>query len=220
MGAEPGTSPSRCGQCDGRGEISDVRRSVFGTVMTTRGCDTCRGTGEVIMSPCSECRGDGRVRTNQDVAVEVPAGVSHGMDLRLEGRGEEGPNGGPPGDLYMTLRVAPHPVFERRGSDLSAVLELPVTQALLGVEVEVATLDGTETVGLPAGTRSGTVLRLRGQGVPNLGRRGRGDLYLEVDLLVPTEMSKKERALVEELADLRDERAAKGASKGRLRPRA
>lgn len=219
-GAEPGTSPSRCARCDGRGEISDVRQSVFGTVMTSRACDICGGTGEVIASPCKECRGDGRVRTNQEVGVEIPAGVSDGMDLRIEGRGEEGPNGGAPGDLYMTLRVAPHPIFERRGSDLSAVLELPVTQALLGVEVEVATLDGSETLRLPPGTRSGTVLRLRGQGVPNLGRRGRGDLYVEVDLVVPTEMSKKERALVEELADLRDERPARKPAQGRLRPRA
>lgn len=219
-GAEPGTSPSRCARCDGRGEISDVRRSVFGTVMTSRACDTCRGTGEVIASPCSECRGDGRVRTTQNIDVDIPAGVSDGMDLRIEGRGEEGPKGGPPGDLYITLRVAPHPVFERRGSDLSAVLELPVTQALLGAEVEVATLDGTETVRLAPGTRSGTVLRLGGRGVPNLGRRGRGDLYLEIDLLVPTGMSKKERALVEELAELRDERSERKPIRGRLRPRA
>ena len=219
-GAEPGTYPSRCAQCGGTGEVSDVRRSVFGTVMTSRACDTCRGTGEVIASPCKECRGDGRVRTNQDVDVEVPPGVSDGMDLRIEGAGEEGPRGGPAGDLYMTLRAAPHPLFERRGSDLAAVLELPLTQALLGVEVEVPTLDGMETLRLPPGTRSGTVLRLPGQGVPHLGRRGRGDLYVEVDLVVPGEMSKKERALVEELADLRDERPDRKPARGRLRSRA
>jgi molecular chaperone DnaJ len=219
-GAEPGTSPSRCRRCDGRGEISDVRRSVFGTVMTSRACDTCQGTGEVIASACTECGGDGRVRSTQSVEIEVPAGVSDGMDLRVEGGGEDGQRSGPPGDLYLTLRVAPHPVFDRTGSDLSAVLELPVTQALLGVEVEVDTLDGTETLRLPPGTRSGTVLRLRGLGVPHLGRRGRGDLYVEVDLLVPAEMSKKERALVESLAELRDERPGPKPIRGRLRPRA
>jgi molecular chaperone DnaJ len=219
-GAEPGTAPSRCRRCDGTGEISDLRRSVFGTMMIARPCNNCHGTGEVIASPCKECRGDGRVPTTQNVDVEVPAGVSDGMDLRIEAKGEEGPKGGGPGDLYMTLRVAPHPVFERRGSDLAAVLELPVTQALLGAEVEVSTLDGNETLRLPSGTRSGTVLRLPGQGVPHLGRRGRGDLYVEVDLVVPAGMSRKERALVEELADLRNERPDRKPAQGRLRPRA
>jgi molecular chaperone DnaJ len=219
-GAEPGTFPSRCARCEGSGEISDVRRSVFGTVMTSRPCDVCGGSGEVIASPCKECRGDGRVRATESVAVEVPAGVSDGMDLRFEARGEEAPRGGAPGDLYLTLRVAPHPLFERRGSDLAAVLELPVTQAMLGADVEVSTLNGAETIRIAPGTRSGTVVRLQGLGVPHLGRRGRGDLYVEVDLVVPEEMSKKERALVEELADLRDERPHKKPAPGRLRPRA
>jgi molecular chaperone DnaJ len=219
-GSEPGTHPSRCRRCDGTGEVSDVRRSIFGTVMMSRACDVCGGTGEVVASPCKECRGDGRIRGTQEVAVDVPAGVSDGMDLRMESMGEEGPRGGPSGDLYLTLRVAPHPSFERRGSDLAAVLELPVTQAMLGVEVEVPTLDGAETLRIAPGTRSGTVVRLRGQGLPHLGRRGRGDLYVQVDLVVPGEMSRKERSLVEELADLRDERPQKKPSTGRLRPRA
>jgi molecular chaperone DnaJ len=219
-GAEPGTFPSRCGRCGGTGEISDVRRSIFGTVMSSQVCEVCRGTGQVIASPCRECGGDGRVRTTQVVEVDIPAGVSDGMDLRMEASGEEGPRGGPPGDLYMTLRVADHPLYERRGSDLSAVLELPVTQAILGAEVEVPTLDGTESLRLPPGTRSGTVLRLSGKGLPHLGRRGRGDLYVEVEVVVPEEISKKERALVEELADLRDERPGRKPAPGRIRPRA
>lgn len=219
-GAEPGTFPSRCGRCDGTGEISDVRRSVFGTVMTAHPCDVCRGAGQVIASPCKECRGEGRVRATEDVAVEIPAGVSDGMELRLEGRGEEGPRAGPVGDLYLTIRVAPHPVFERRGSDLAAVLELPVTQALLGVDLELPTLNGAETIRIAPGTRSGTVVRLPGLGVPHIGRRGRGDLYVEVDLVVPEDLSKQQRSLVEQLSDLRNERPQKKPSPGRLRPRA
>jgi molecular chaperone DnaJ len=219
-GAEPGTFPSRCARCDGTGEISDVRRSVFGTMMTSHPCDVCGGSGEVIASPCKECRGSGRVQASEEVPVEVPAGVGDGMELRVEGGGGEGSHGGTAGDLYLSLRVAPHPLFERRGSDLAAVLELPVTQAMLGVQLEVPTLNGAETIRIAPGTRSGTVLRLPGMGVPHLGRRGRGDLYVEVDVVVPDELSKKERLLVEELADLRDERPEKKPSEGRLRPRA
>lgn len=219
-GAEPGTHPSRCGQCDGTGEIADVRRSVFGTVMTSRTCTTCQGTGQVIASPCRECRGDGRLPRITSVEVEVPAGVSDGVDLRIEAGGQEGRLGGGPGDLYITLSVGQHPLFERRGSDLVGVLELPVTQALLGAEVEVPTLDGTQTVRLAPGTRPGTVLRLSGQGVPILGRRGRGDLYVEVDVIVPEKLSKTERALVDELAGLRGERSDGKPAQGRFRPRA
>ncbi|HYH28678.1 MAG TPA: DnaJ domain-containing protein, partial [Actinomycetota bacterium] len=122
-GAAPGTSPSRCPRCSGAGQIQDVRQSVFGTVMTTRACDRCGGTGEVIASPCETCRGDGRVRRTDLVTVEVPAGVEDGMELRVEGRGADGPRGAPPGDLYLALAVEPHPVFERRGADLAAALE-------------------------------------------------------------------------------------------------
>jgi molecular chaperone DnaJ len=218
-GSEPGTFPSRCGQCDGTGEVADLRRSVFGTVMTSRTCGKCRGTGEVIASPCKECQGDGRVRSSQTVQVDIPAGVSDGMDLRMEASGEDGRRGGTAGDLYMTLRVEPHPFFERHGSDLACTLELPVTQALLGSEVDVPTLDGRQTVRVPPGTRSGTVLRLGGEGVPHLGRRGRGDLYVEVDVVVPGELSGKERRLVEELADLRGERPGRKPVQGQLRPR-
>jgi molecular chaperone DnaJ len=215
-GAEPGTHPSRCTTCGGSGEVSDVRRSVFGTVMTSRLCGTCEGTGEEIASPCRECAGRGRVPTRQTVSVEVPAGVSDGMDLRIEGGGDDGRGGGPSGDLYLTLAVRPHPVFDRRGQDLVCVLELPITAAALGTEVEVETLDGPATLKVPPGTRAGSVLRLRGKGLPHVGRRGRGDLLLQVDLDVPPRLARKERELLESLAELRDERSR--PLKGRLRP--
>jgi molecular chaperone DnaJ len=215
-GSEPGTHPSRCTTCGGSGEVSDVRRSVFGTVMTSRTCVTCEGTGQEIASPCRRCGGSGWVPAVHTVAVEVPAGVSDGMDLRIEGGGEDGRHGASPGDLYLTLAVRPHAVFDRRGQDLVSVLELPLTAAVLGADVEVDTIDGPATVKIPAGTTPGSVVRLRGKGVPHLGRRGRGDLLLQVDLEVPAKLPKKERELMESLADLRGERSA--PLKGRLRP--
>ncbi len=218
-GAEPGSAPVRCGGCGGTGEVSDVRRSVFGTIMATRLCVTCGGSGQEITSPCTACGGEGRSLERRTVSVEVPAGVADGMDLRMEGIGQQGRRGAPSGDLYLTIHVEPHPTFDRRGQDLFAVLEVPVTQALLGVDLEIETLDGTETVAIPPGTRAGTVLRLRGRGVPNLGRRGRGDLYLEVDVALPERLSRAERSAVEQLAEIRDELPGKGTVRGRLRRR-
>jgi molecular chaperone DnaJ len=218
-GCEPGTFPSRCSRCGGAGEISDLRRSVFGTVMTSRTCGTCEGTGEEIASPCKDCGGDGRVPQAQSVSVEIPGGVSDGMDLRVQAGGEHGRHGGPAGDLYLTLRVAPHPLFERRGEDLFCTLEVPVTQATLGATLELPTLDGPRLLTIPPGARPGTLLRLRGLGIPHLGRRGRGDLYVEVDVVVAADLSKEERKLVEELARMRGELPGKGPLPGRLRRR-
>lgn len=218
-GSEPGTAPSRCSRCGGTGEISDVQRSVFGTVMTSRTCTTCEGTGEEIAAPCKECRGQGLVPTVQTVAVTIPAGVSDGTDLRVQAAGEDGRQGGPAGDLYLTLRVAPHPLFERRGQDLHCVLEVPVTHALLGATVELPTLDGTRELTIPPGARGGTILLLRGLGVPHLHRRGRGDLFVEIDVLIPEALPRKERKLVEELAQMRGELPGKEPLPGRLRHR-
>jgi molecular chaperone DnaJ len=215
-GSEPGTHPSRCTTCGGSGEVSDVRRSVFGTVMTSRTCATCDGSGEEIAVPCRRCGREGRLPDRRSVPVEIPAGVADGMELRMEGGGQDGRHGGPPGDLYLTLSVAPHPVFERRGQDLVCVLDLPVTAALLGAEVQVQTLDGPARLKVPPGTRAGSVLQLRGKGVPNLGRRGRGDLLVRVDLEVPARLSKQERSLVQDLAAMR--RETPGPLQGRLRP--
>ncbi|HXJ65803.1 MAG TPA: molecular chaperone DnaJ [Actinomycetota bacterium] len=217
-GAEPGTAPQRCSRCGGSGELQEVQRSIFGTIMTTRPCPTCEGSGEVVASPCAECRGEGRVRRRQVVTADVPAGVADGMQLRIEGVGNAGRAGGPPGDLYLQTNVRPHPSFERRGIDLHAILDVPLTQAVLGAEVEVHTLDGVERVKLAAGTQPGTVIRLKGQGVPNLGRRGRGDLFLTVQVVVPDHLKRDERQLVERLAESRGEAPRKGeVPEGRLR---
>ena len=218
-GCEPGTHVSRCSRCGGSGEVQDVSRSVFGTVMTARLCTVCEGTGQEIASPCTECRGEGRMPRRQTLTVEVPAGVADGMELRVSSGGQEGRSGGPPGDLYVALKVQPHPVFERRGQDLACTLVVPMTQASLGAELDIPTLEGeTERLRIEPGTESGAVVRLRGRGVPNLGRRGRGDLFVTVVVETPASLSKEQRSLLERLAELRGEVPGRsGARGGRLR---
>jgi molecular chaperone DnaJ len=217
IGAEPGTSPTRCRTCGGTGQVQDMRRSIFGTVMTAHTCATCQGTGEEIVDACSQCRGEGRVLRARPVPVDIPAGVSDGLDLRVPGAGHAGRAGGPAGDLYLSISVTPSPTFERRNQDLVAVLAVPVVQAALGAEVEIETLDGSERVKLEAGTQSGTVIRLRGKGIPHLGRRGRGDLYLTVHVETPTDLTREQRKLLEQLGDLRGDAAKRGPMRGTLR---
>jgi molecular chaperone DnaJ len=217
-GCEPGTYPSRCGRCGGSGDIQDVSRSVFGTVMTARTCTVCGGTGQEISSPCRNCAAQGRIAASQAVTVDVPAGVADGMDLRVTAAGEDGREGGGPGDLYVSLHVRRHEVFERRGQDIVCGLSVAMTQAALGADVEIPTLEGPERVHLDPGVESGAVLRLRGKGVPHLGRRGRGDLFVTVQVETPQPKSREERALLERLAELRGERPQKGEGlKGKLR---
>lgn len=217
-GCEPGTQPVRCRRCGGSGELQDVSRGFLGTVLTARPCPTCEGTGEEIPVKCQECGGDGRVPREQPLSIEVPAGVADGMELRISGGGQGGRHGGSSGDLYVSLRVEPHPIFERRGQDLVCALPVPMTQAALGAEVEIPTLEGPERIELKPGIESGTVLRLGGKGVPELGRRGRGDLFVTVQVTTPRPHSKEERALLERLAELRGETPKKGASLvGKLR---
>jgi molecular chaperone DnaJ len=183
---------------------------VFGTVMTARPCTVCEGTGEEIGAPCKTCAGQGRVSRQQTISVEVPAGVSDGMELRVPGAGQDGRQGGGSGDLYVSLRVQPHPVFDRRGQDLVCALPVPMTLAALGTEVEVPTLEGDERIRIEPGTPSGTVIRLRGKGIPHLGRRGRGDLFVTVLVETPKPRSKEERELLERLADSRGESTEDG----------
>jgi molecular chaperone DnaJ len=208
-GAQPGTAPVACRACHGSGELQQMRRSIFGTVMTASPCPTCEGTGQEIPDKCETCFGEGRVRTSETVTVEVPAGVADGMELRVGGSGNEGRAGGHPGDLFVGIRVEPSMAFERRGQDLFAIADLSVTQVTLGADVELETLDGVEHVRVEAGTESGTVIRLRSKGVPNINRRGRGDLYVTVHVVTPTDLSREERKLVERLAELRGEHTSK-----------
>jgi molecular chaperone DnaJ len=210
-GAEPGTAPSACRTCGGTGEIQSARRSVFGTLMTTAACTTCEGSGQEILDPCETCRGAGRVRTEADVALDIPGGVADGMELRVAGAGHAGVAGGPPGDLFVHLGVEPSMSFERRGQDLHAVLDVSITQATLGAEITVPGLDGDESIRVEPGTPSGTVVRVKSKGVPNLQRRGRGDLFVTVHVVTPTDLSKEETKLLRQLAALRGEGKAADA---------
>lgn len=209
-GCEPGTGPERCIQCEGSGQVQQMSRSIFGTVMTARTCGTCEGTGQQISSPCTTCGGEGRSARSRVIDVDIPAGVADGLELRVSGAGNAGRDGGGSGDLYVSLEVDPHPVFTRRGQDLFATLEVPMTQAVLGADVEIETLDGTERIRVDPGASSGEVLRVKNGGVPNLGKRGRGDLFITVHVATPELGSKEERKLLEQLSKLRGEDARKG----------
>jgi len=207
-GCEPGTHPATCDTCHGSGEVRQVRRSILGQMVTAFPCSACGATGRQILSPCRECRGDGRVNRPTTVSVEVPAGIDAGQRLRLSGRGAAASRGGVPGDLYVLVAVREHPLFQRRGDDLVHVLHLPLTQAALGAHLRIETLDGPEDLVIPAGTQTGRVFRLRGRGVPALRGRGRGDLLVPVEVVVPERLSEEEAALLRRLAELRGEKVA------------
>ncbi len=213
-GAAAGTQPATCSMCGGVGELRRVRQSILGQMVTSSPCPRCAGLGREIASPCETCRGEGRVTRPRTYSVDVPAGVDHGATLRLEGRGATGPRGGPPGDLFVHLRVGRHPRFTREGAELISVLHVPSTAAALGVDLEFETLDGTEDLHLPAGTQTGRELRLRGRGVPEvrrIDRRGepvRGDLVLRVVVDTPTGLTARQEELMRQLAAERGEAVA------------
>ena len=203
-GAEPGTTPTICPVCRGRGVTSEDE----GVFAFSRPCPRCGGNGTVVEKPCRTCHGSGRKRRTKRYSVKIPAGVKDGTQIRLKGKGEPGVAGGPAGDLVVTTRVAASPLFERRGSDL--VIEVPVTyaEAALGADVEVPTPDGRVSLKVPAGTQDGKLLRIRGQGAPKLNGGGRGDLLTRVRVVVPTKLTKAEREAIEALqkASTRDVR--------------
>lgn len=217
-GAEPGTAPIACRTCGGAGEVQDVRRSVFGTLMTSSPCRVCEGSGMEIPDKCERCYGRGRVQQPAAVTVDIPAGVADGMELRVGGNGNAGIAGGPAGELFVGLQVEPSVSFERRGQDLFTVLDISSTQAALGAELRIQALDGEETVRVDAGTESGTVARLKGRGIPNINRRGRGDLYVTLHVVTPHGLSRDERKLYERLAELRGEKLREPAPGTLRRP--
>jgi molecular chaperone DnaJ len=206
-GAKAGTKPETCRTCQGAGQV----RFQQGFFSVSRTCSTCRGVGQVISSPCETCRGSGRVENEKSIEVKIPAGVETGSRLRLGGEGESGAFGGPPGDLYVVIHVAEHEEFERQGNNLYASVPITFAQAALGAEVQVKTLHGNEPLKVPAGTQTGTVFRVRGQGMPVLGGRGKGDLFVSVSVITPTSLTREQRKLLEQLAkieteDLQDKR--------------
>ena len=200
-GAEPGTSPVKCPQCNGTGELRQVRSTMLGQMVNVTACGRCRGQGQVIDTPCSTSRGDGRVERKQTLRVTVPAGIDEGHQIRLSGEGEAGPRGGPPGNLYVVAHVEAHPQLRRRDTELFFELPISISQAALGARVAVPTPDGDEFVDVRPGTQPGTEIRLRGRGVPHLRRSGqRGDLHVLVDVRVPSRLSARQRELLEEFA--------------------
>lgn len=205
-GAEPGTEKTRCGGCGGAGVVRIHRRSLLGTIQSVSTCPTCAGVGEIVTTACGRCGGAGVYPDNRSVKVEVPAGVSTGTRLRLSREGEAAPRNGTPGDLYVELRVKEDPRFERAGDDLIHRLTVGMAEAALGTSVEVPTIDGhLEQVTLEAGVQPGSVLRVGGLGMGRLGRRGRGDMIVEVGVSVPVDLSSEEEELLRRFAELRKE---------------
>ena len=207
-GCAPGTHPDRCTACDGTGEVRQVRRSLLGQIVTAGPCGACGATGQVIPDPCDACRGAGHVRGHRSIDVDVPAGIDDGQRLRLAGRGPAAPRGGVAGDLYVAVRVARHPDFERRGDDLWCQLPVSIVQAALGTQVDLTTLDGVQEIDVPAGTQPGALVRLRGLGVPSLRTKRRGDLVVEVRVDVPTRLNDEEASLLAQFAELRGEKVS------------
>lgn len=197
-GASPGSRKSPCPTCGGHGQV----RMQQGFLVVARPCGQCRGTGQIIPNPCSTCSGTGHVGKERELTLKIPAGVDTGSRLRLTGEGEAGFNGGPTGDLYVVLGVKPHKSFRRDGEDV--YLELPVTfpQAALGAEVEVPTIDGVERISIPEGTQTGTIVKLRGKGVPRLHGGGRGDELIVVTVHTPEKLTREQRTLLEQLAEI------------------
>ena len=211
-GAAPGSSAETCLQCSGTGQIRQMRQSILGQMMTTSACPRCGGVGEIISSPCEDCSGEGRRVEERTYTVDIPAGVSHGSTLRLSGRGAVGPRGGGAGDLYVEIRVRPHPVFQRDGDRLLANFHVAMTQAALGAELIFETIDDSVEISVPAGSQTGRVFTIRDQGAPRLRGRGRGDLVLTLVVDTPTELSEDHDALLREFAEQRNEPVAEPGS--------
>ncbi|MBI3215636.1 MAG: molecular chaperone DnaJ [Mycobacterium sp.] len=199
-GTNGDSKPVSCDTCGGRGEVQSVQRSLLGQVMTARPCPTCRGVGEVIPDPCHHCGGDGRVRARRDISVKIPAGVGDGMRVRLASQGEVGPGGGPAGDLYVEVHEQQHDIFVRDSDDLHCTVEVPMVDAALGTTVTVdAILDGPTEITIPGGTQPGSVVTLRGHGMPHLRSGVRGDLHAHIDVVVPAKLDPKDTELLTEL---------------------
>ncbi|MBB1510108.1 molecular chaperone DnaJ [Tessaracoccus sp. MC1756] len=221
-GGEPGSEPVTCSTCNGNGDITQIQRSFLGDIRTSQACPTCRGYGTIIPRPCGECSGEGRVRTTRTLQVKIPAGVSTGIRIHLEGQGEVGPGGGPAGDLYVELAVNSHESFRRDGDNLEMVVKLPMTAAALGTTVAVTTLeaewdksdveDRTVSLEVPSGTQSGTRIALKGRGVPRLRGGGRGDLGVTLLVQTPTKLDDHQRELMRQLAEARDELRAEAVT--------
>lgn len=199
-GAEVGTEPVRCDNCNGTGEVRHMRQSFLGSFVNLTTCPVCNGSGETFPTPCSVCNGQKQVIQTRTLNVKVPPGVDGDTQIRLSGEGAPGIDGGPPGNLYVLIHVKPHEFFQRRNNDILLEMEINIAQAALGDEIKVPTIDGEETLKIPAGTQSGSVFRLRGRGVPYLRRAGRGDQLVITHVAVPKKLTEEQKELLHELA--------------------
>jgi molecular chaperone DnaJ len=201
-GAKPGSHPQRCSTCDGAGRV----RAASGFFSIERTCPTCQGRGEVISDPCAKCHGQGRVTKQRSLSVNIPAGIEDGVRIRLAGEGEAGTRGGPPGDLYIFLSIRPHQFFQRDGADLFCKVPISMTTAALGGQFEVTTLDGGKgKVAIPEGTQAGRQFRLRAKGMPVMRSPNFGDLYIQVSVETPQNLTRRQRELLEEFQKISSE---------------
>ena len=198
QGTAKGKSPINCPACQGTGQV----RYQQGFFSISRTCGQCNGEGRIIRDPCETCHGRGHLRKERVLELRIPAGVDNGSRLRIQGEGEAGNRGGPSGDLYVVIYLEDHPFFQRQGNNIYCQIPIGITQAVLGAEISVPTLEGEEKVKIPEGTQSGTVFRLRNKGIVSLNERGRGDQFVTVNVVIPTKISKEQRLLFESLAKL------------------
>ena len=201
--AKPGTSAKVCDICRGAGQVQTQVRSLLGSVVTSSPCGSCRGYGHIIPEPCLTCRGQGRVRARRDIELKIPAGVEDGLRLQLAGSGEVGFGGGPSGDLYVDISLAPHQYFSRNGDELICELEVPLHDAVLGTMVKIDTFDGEVELQVPAGSQTGDVIPVKGKGFGRLRQSGRGDLLVTIQVKIPSKLDSKQKELFRTLAGYR-----------------
>lgn len=200
-GAAEGTQPARCTACGGTGQVKAVQRTPFGSMQTVRTCEACGGKGTVINDPCKICRGEGSVRRSKKINVNIPGGIDNGMSLNVRGEGDIGKNGGPAGDILLTVRVKPHKIFARSGADISCDYPISFVQATLGGEVKVPTIDGNVTYNIPEGTQPGTVFRLKNKGAVKLNGNGRGDQYVKIQVEIPKGINESQKEILRQFDD-------------------
>ena len=201
-GAEPGSAVKECFACRGTGQVQQMKKTIFGTITRYVVCPECQGQGKIPEKPCNVCRGEGRIDGQEDIEIYIPAGVDSGQIIKIAGKGDAGRQQGKSGDLYLKIFIKPHPTFKRKGDDLYLSLPISFSQASLGDEVEVPTLDGKKILlKVPAGTESGKVFRISGKGIPRFSGWGRGNLYVELSVKIPKKLTKKQRELLKRLGE-------------------
>ena len=200
-GCAPGTTPEVCTQCHGAGTVTQAQRTPFGMMQSQTVCPKCRGKGQIIHQPCPDCRGAGAVRKRRTIQVNIPAGIDNGQTISLRGQGHSGKNGGPAGDLLITVMVRPHEIFRRDGTAVFCEAPITFTQAVLGGTLEIPTIDGKVKYDIPEGTQTGTVFRLRGKGIPVLNGRGRGDQYVTVNIETPRNLNREQKEALKKFSE-------------------